>query len=124
MVITPDKVDAYLRAKGVAPRMSDSEWAYAIGLLAKCLKAGRAFQVKLLHQKEDSLRRFSCSFPDSIPIPYRFIDYICFAVGSSRAEVEITQALASAGVPFRVKQQKNGPEDGDVISVIYVGPDT
>lgn len=122
MVIAPDKVDAYLQAKGIASRMSDPEWSSAIEVLSQYIGGGRAFQVKLLHQKEDSLRRFSCSFPESIPQPYRFIDYIRFVVGDSSSEVDLISTLKNRAIPFHLVREKNGPNEDDVVSLIYVGP--
>jgi len=122
MIIAPDKVDAYLNAKGITPRMSDVQWSNAISVLSGLLKEGRGFRVKLLHQQEDPLRRFSSSFPDSVPQPYRFLDYVEFVAGSSLPEESVVAELTGRGVPFRLVRKQNGPDEDDVVTLVHVGP--
>jgi hypothetical protein len=122
MIITPAKVDAYLKAKGIEPRMSDAAWTSAIRALSPFFKDGRAFQVKLLHQREDSLRRFSSAFPDSVPSPYRFVDYIQFVAGGATPDEGILITLKRNSIPFITTQQTNGPDEEDVVTIIRVGP--
>jgi hypothetical protein len=122
MIVAPQKVDAYLQAKGISPRMSDPQWAAALETLKPFFKDQRWFQVKLLHQQEDALRRFSSHFPESVPEPYRFIDYIQFAVGGVIPENDVIAALESRGVPFTKIKEKNGPDEEDVVTLVRVGP--
>lgn len=122
MIVSPDKVDAYLRAKGISPRMNDDQWSEAIKVLARILKKGQGFRVKQLHQQEDALRRFSSSFPESVPQPYRFIDYIDFVAGGVLPEEGIVAELKAHGIPFCLVQERNGPDEDDIVTIVYVGP--
>jgi hypothetical protein len=122
MVISPEKVDAYLRAKGIPSHMSDSQWESAIVALRPFFDTGRWYKVKLLHQKEDALGRWNSLFPESIPAPYRFIDYIQFVAGGLMPEVEIVEVLKELRVPFVTSVESNGPEEDDVVTIIRVGP--
>ena len=122
MVISPEKVDAYLRAKGVPFRMSDAQWELAIVALRPFFASGRWYKVKLLHQKEDALGRWSSILPESIPAPYRFIDYIQFVAGGSAPEIEIVESLEKHQIPFVTTVEPNGPEEDDVVTMIRVGP--
>lgn len=122
MVISPAKVDAYLTAKGIPFRMSDSQWESAIVALRPLFAAGRWYKVKLLHQKEDALGRWSSLFPESIPAPYRFIDYIQFVAGGCAPEVEIVEILEKNLIPYVTTVEQNCPGDDDVVTTIWVGP--
>jgi hypothetical protein len=122
MVISADKVDAYLRGKGIAPRMTDAQWMPVIEALKPFFTNGRWYRVKLLHQREDPLGRYSSLFPESIPTPYRFIDYIEFAAGDTTPDSEVLSALKLHSIPFTMTPSRNGPDEVDVVTIVRVGP--
>lgn len=109
MNISEDRIQAFLDKKGWKPVADDSQWIRCISELTAILGKKFHYRVKTITQQEDSLRRFCTRFPDQIPEPYRFIDWIDFGayLPEERNEIEeIKKVVVSNGIIFELVPDK------------------
>lgn len=124
MNISKDRIQAYIERKGWEPVANDSQWNCCISDLVTLLGREFHYRVKTITQQEDSLRRFCTRFPDQLPEPYRFIDWLEFGayLPEETEEIEKVRTIAeSNGIIFELIPSKFWMEDeerdGSVIRI-------
>jgi len=94
-----ERTQAWLDAKNWSPLAADAEWEECLRELADVLGRDFTYRWKTITQSEDPSRRFCTTFPDQLPKPYRFLDWIEFGVfdkGDDSATIQRLEAAAKS----------------------------
>ena len=108
MNITPERTDAFLQKKGWQPVADDQAWSSCLNKIKERIGSQFHFRAKTITQQEDSLRRFCSRFPEQVPTPFRFLDWIEFGayLSEEKKEIEALKELVeSHGIIFELVDQ-------------------
>jgi hypothetical protein len=115
VIINPTAVDAYIAKKRLTPQVSDSEWKTILQRVAALFGRELWHRCRLIHQAEDAHRRYSTTFPDAIPQPYRYIHNLELIVFPSPQLSQLQQWLTGRGVVWRECHQFDVDTEQDQI---------
>jgi hypothetical protein len=115
VIINPANVDAFIAKKGLAPRVSDTQWQTILQRITALFGHHLWHRCRLIHQVDETFGRYSTGFPDAVPQPYRHIRHLELLVCDSPQLQELENWLTSRGVSRRECTQRDANTEQDEV---------